>query len=138
MSQSVFKIFKFSASAISFGRLSHLSIMRIKKGCLKIFKVADVTLRGSIFIWKATGSTGRENHLGADLPLKKKNISPTNAQTRWPVDNGWCLLKPCINLMRFWIFFLCISFSAVAMMVISDSERNRFDQRWVQHLMRQV
>lgn len=28
--------------------------------------------------------------------------------------------------------------SAVAMIVVSDSERNRFDQRWVQHLMREV
>ena len=37
-------VFKFSASAISFGRLFHLSIMRIKKECLKVFKAEDAIL----------------------------------------------------------------------------------------------
>ena len=37
-------MFKFSATAISFGRLFHLSIIRIKKECLILFKVADANL----------------------------------------------------------------------------------------------
>ena len=32
---------KFSASAISLGKLFHLSFMRIKNECLKLFQVAD-------------------------------------------------------------------------------------------------
>ena len=39
-------MFKFSASAISFGKLIHVSIMRIEKECLKLFKVADADLNG--------------------------------------------------------------------------------------------
>ena len=38
------KVLKFSASAVSFGRLFHLSIMLIKKECLKLFKVEDAIL----------------------------------------------------------------------------------------------
>ena len=41
-SQSVLKKIKSFASATSFGRLFHLLIMRTKKECFKLFKVADV------------------------------------------------------------------------------------------------
>ena len=41
-----------------------------------------------------------------------------------------------------WISFTFLVFlthiRAVVMMVVSENEKNRFDQRWIQHLMREM
>ena len=39
---------------------------------------------------------------------------------------------------KFYIFSFLIHIRAVVMMVVSENEKNRFDQRWIQHLMREM
>lgn len=39
---------------------------------------------------------------------------------------------------KFYIFSFLTHIRAVVMMVVSENEKNRFDQRWIQHLMREM
>ena len=66
---------KFSAAAISLGKLFHSSIMRILNECLKLFKVAD-TADTDLSLKQWLGLKGRKssphlNHFEGSSPFRR-------------------------------------------------------------------
>ena len=55
-------------------------------------------------------------------------VSPADYKKSWILD----------VLNAYWVVVVKLLNSSVVLMVVQGGERNRYDQRWVQHLMAEV